>query len=78
MGRFRLGACKQILQVRSQIFYYLHSPQLICQLQILVGNNVKQKDLKKTKKGKKEGFCIQMAAKLWEVVLWKINLSTNC
>ncbi|XP_009865085.1 PREDICTED: 17-beta-hydroxysteroid dehydrogenase type 6-like [Apaloderma vittatum] len=40
MGNFSLGACKQTLQVISQIFYYLYSPRLICQVQILIADTV--------------------------------------
>lgn len=43
IGKFRFRACNQVLQVTSQIFYYLHSSQIICQLQNLVGNSMKQK-----------------------------------
>lgn len=43
IGKFRLRAFNQILQVTSQIFYNLYSPQLICQLQNHVGNSMKQK-----------------------------------
>lgn len=40
-----------MLQVTSQIFYYLYSPQLICQLQNLVGNSMKKKKSKQKEKG---------------------------